>query len=263
LRNQKGHILIFQDLTEIKLIEEEMKKVEGLAIIGELAAGIAHEIRNPLASISGSIQMLKDGLEKKDDVNSRLMDIMSREINRLNHLVNDFLRFARPTQTSLQEFDLNQLILESLELFKNSQHWTDRIEVVTNFGHSIRLESDPEQVKQILWNLFLNACEAMSDGGSLHIMTDLEPDGSQSEKIGVKIVVRDTGNGFDKSALSQLFTPFFTTKEGGSGLGLASVKRIVEGLKGEVHGRNHPEGGAEVTILLSLSPFNSPSVERD
>jgi two-component system sensor histidine kinase PilS (NtrC family) len=257
LGERKGHILIFQDITEIKQIEEDMKKVEGLAMIGELAAGIAHEIRNPMASISGSIQMLRDNLGK-EDVNSRLMGIMSREINRLNHLVNDFLLFARPKKPNVQKFDLNQFILESLDLLKNSRHWTEQIEILTNFHCSITLESDPEMIKQVFWNLFLNACEAMSDGGSLWVVTDLEAETSPSDQQRVKVIVRDTGHGFDEKVLRQLFTPFFTTKEKGSGLGLAIVKRIIEGLHGEVSGSNHSRGGAEVTILLPKSFPSSP-----
>ncbi len=253
LGNQKGHILIFQDMTEIKQIEEEMKKVEGLALIGELAAGIAHEVRNPMASISASIQMLRDGVEK-DDVNRRLMDIVSREISRLNNLVNDFLLFARPKKANLQKFDLNDLVLESFELFKNSQHWTNKIGFATDFPQPISLESDPEQVKQVLWNLFLNARDAMPHGGLLHISTKLVTDGSQSGRERVNIVVRDTGGGFEEKTLSQLFTPFFTTKEKGSGLGLAIVRRIIEGLRGEITGSNHPEGGAQIAISLPLSP---------
>jgi two-component system sensor histidine kinase PilS (NtrC family) len=253
LGKQEGHILIFQDLTEIKKIEEEMKKVEGLAMIGELAAAIAHEIRNPMASISGSIQMLKDGL-KEDNVNNRLMEIVSREINRLNHLVNDFLLFARPKKAKLVKFDLNQLILESLELFKNRRQRTDDIKVLTDFHSPIILESDPEQVKQVLWNLFLNSCEAMPHGGSLHVLTAVEQDASQPHVKRAKISVRDTGSGFDEETLSQLFVPFFTTKEGGSGLGLATVKRIVEDLQGRVHGGNYPEGGAEIVISFPVSP---------
>ena len=253
--DQKGQILFFQDMTEMKQIEEEMKKVEGLALVGELAAGIAHEIRNPMASISGSIQMLKEGLAE-DDVNNRLMDITLREINRLNNLVNDFLLFARPKQASLREFDLNQLIMESLELFKNSKNWTEKMWVETDFHGPINLESDPEKIRQVLWNLFLNASDAMPNGGSLYINTDmvggqefLEP----GQKM-VKISVRDTGEGFTKKALNHLFIPFFTTKDVGSGLGLATVKRVVEGIKGEVYGKNHPHGGAEITILLRTSP---------
>jgi two-component system sensor histidine kinase PilS (NtrC family) len=253
--DQKGQILFFQDMTKVKLIEEEMKKVEGLALIGELAAGIAHEIRNPMASISGSIQMLKESLDK-DDVNSRLMDIMLREVNRLNHLINDFLLFARPKPLNLQEFDLTQLTTESLELFRNSGIWTDKLRVETDFKQDIKLESDPEQIKQVLWNLFLNASEAMPSGGIVRVSAQMveSDDASKPGQKMVEITVRDSGQGFTKKALSHLFTPFFTTKEGGSGLGLATVKRIVEGLKGNVRGENHPDGGAQITILLHPAP---------
>lgn len=252
--SQGGRILFFQDMTEMRQIEEEMKRVEGLALIGELAAGIAHEIRNPMASISGSIQMLKESLEM-DDVKTKLMDIMLREINRLNTLVSDFLLFARPTQSAVQSFDLNQLILDSLELFKNSAKWTGKIRVEMQFHGSMNIESDPEQIKQVLWNLFLNATEAMRGGGVLSVRTDFvnSPESHGRGRKMAKITFRDTGEGFSNKAQQFLFTPFFTTKEGGSGLGLAIVKRIVEGLKGRVSGKNHPDGGAEITVWLD--PF--------
>lgn len=254
-RDQKGKILFFQDMTEIKQIEEEMKKVEGLAMAGEFAAGIAHEIRNPMASISGSIEMLKEALDK-DDVSNRLMEIVLREINRLDHLVKDFLLFARPKTPNLRKFELKQLILESLELFKNSGNWTEKIRLETDIPEPIELESDPEQIKQILWNLFLNAREEMPDGGLLQVRAEVGDTQGVLESGGnvVKITVRDTGHGFSKKALINLFTPFFTTKEGGSGLGLAIVKRIVEGVQGKIYGKNHPDGGAEITILLHTTP---------
>jgi two-component system sensor histidine kinase PilS (NtrC family) len=249
-----GHILFFQDMSAMKQIEEEMRKVEGLAMVGELAAGIAHEIRNPMASISGSIQMLKENLEA-DSMNSRLMDIILREVSRLNSLVNDFLLFARPKQAKIESFDLNQLILESLELIKNSGKWVDRIDVHSRFSQSLRVESDPQQVRQVLWNLFLNASEAMPHGGSLYVSTEMvnSADVHGSDRKTVKVTIRDTGRGFSEEALQYLFTPFFTTKEGGSGLGLATVKRIVEGLRGHVYGNNNAEGGAEITVLLDTN----------
>lgn len=249
--NYGGQILFLQDLTAMKQIEEEMKKVEDLALIGELAAGIAHEIRNPMASISGSIQILRESLEE-DQVSGRLMDIILREINRLNNLVGDFLLFARPKSADIEDFDLNQLIMESLELFKNRREWTGRIRLKTEFQRPLRIKSDPEQIKQILWNLFLNAIEAIEKGGTVYIGTALVDSPDQQGKMQkmARITIRDTGEGLSKKALEHLFTPFFTTKEGGSGLGLATVRRIVEGLKGQVYGKNHPEGGAELTVLL-------------
>jgi two-component system sensor histidine kinase PilS (NtrC family) len=260
---QKGRILFFQDMTEVKQIEEEMKKVEDLALIGELAAGIAHEIRNPMASISGSIQMLGEGLEK-DDVNNRLMNIILTEIGRLNHLINDFLLFARPKPFDIREFDLYQLTSESVELFKNSENWSEKIQVKIDFQKDITLETDPEQMKQVLWNLLLNASEAMPEGGVVHVSA-LELDGGNPSEPGqeiVKISVRDTGEGFTEKALLHLFTPFFTTKERGSGLGLATVKRIVDGFNGKIIGENHPDGGAEITIFLNKS-FSAPSSQTE
>jgi two-component system sensor histidine kinase PilS (NtrC family) len=254
-----GHILFFQDMTAMKQIEEDMRKVEGLAMVGELAAGIAHEIRNPMASISGSIQMLKENLDP-ESMNGRLMDIILREVSRLNSLVNDFLLFARPKQAKVESFDLNQLILESLELIKNSGKWDDRIDVHTRFCESLQIETDPQQIRQVLWNLFLNASEAMPHGGSLYVRTETVSnlDGHGRSRKMAKITIRDTGKGFSKEALQHLFTPFFTTKEGGSGLGLATVKRIVEGLKGRVYGKNHTEAGAEITLLMDMNlPLSS------
>lgn len=251
---QGGQIFFFQDVTELKRIEEEMKRVEGLALIGQLAAAIAHEIRNPMASISGSIQMLKESLDM-DDVRNRLMDIVLREINRLNSLISDFLVFARPKEAKIESFDVGLLILDSLELFKNSNKWTEKIRLETDLQESLKIQSDPEQLRQILWNLFLNAAEAMTRGGLLHISTGtVPPQGDNgARKTMARITIRDTGAGFSKRALQHLFNPFFTTKEGGSGLGLATVKRIVEGLKGTVTGRNHPAGGAEINVYLDPS----------
>ena len=244
-----GKIIVFQDVTEIKRIEENMKKVEGLALVGEMAAGIAHEIRNPMASISGSIEVLKEGLVW-DSTENRLMAIVSREIDRLNQLISDFLLFARPKKTKWRTFDLNRVITESLELFKNGHRWNENVSVLTHFNDSVMIESDPDQIKQVLWNLFLNACDAMPSGGTLDIVTKWVFEAPESASKNVMIVIRDTGYGFESKTLSKLFTPFFTTKEGGSGLGLAIVKRIVDQLQGRVSGNNYPDGGAEIVIIL-------------
>ena len=244
-----GKIIVFQDVTEIKQIEENMKKVEGLALVGEMAAGIAHEIRNPMASISGSIEVLKEGLAW-DSTENRLIAIVSREIDRLNQLISEFLIFARPKETKWRTFDLNKVIAESLELFKNGQCWNENIAIIKHFNESVMIESDPDLIKQVLWNLFLNACEAMPKGGTLDVLTKWDFEVSESTTRTIIIIIRDTGDGFDANTLPKLFTPFFTTKEGGSGLGLATVKRIVDQLQGRISGRNYPGGGAEIVIRL-------------
>jgi len=253
LGEQKGRILTLQDVTQIRKIQEEMKEVEGLALIGELAAGMAHEIRNPMASISGSIEMLRDEIEQSA-VNTRLMDIILRETERLNDLIADFLLFARAQRPKFTEFDLNQLIFESLELFKNSQACHPETAVVTDFHGLPTIRSDSGQLKQLFWNLFLNASEAMGEGGTLTITTSLANGPADSGSGQVIIVIRDTGKGFDENDLPRVFLPFYTTKERGSGLGLAIVKRIVDRLEGKVSCRNHPDGGAEMTVMLPVQP---------
>ena len=257
--DKEGKILSFQDVTEIKRIEENMKKTEGLALVGEMAAAIAHEIRNPMASISGSIEVLKEGLQL-DTIDSRLMAIVSREIDRLNQLIKDFLLFARPKKTKWRTFDLNQVIMASLALFKNSRRCNENISVLTHFHDSMIIESDPDQIKQILWNLFLNASDAMPGHGILDITTKWVQESPESSKKNAVMVVRDTGNGFDENAIPKLFTPFFTTKEGGSGLGLATVKRIVDQLQGSISGGNHPEGGAEIVVILPMALNTGPAL---
>jgi len=258
LGEQKGRILTLQDVTQLKEIQEEMKQVEGLALMGELAAGMAHEIRNPMASISGSIQMLRDEIEQSA-VNMRLMDIILRETERLNELVADFLLFARAQIPKLTEFDLNQLILESVELFRNSHACHPETKIVTDFQEVKTITSDSGQLKQLLWNLFLNASEAMGEGGTLYITTSLAHGSAEPKLDQFSVLIRDTGEGFDEKDLGRIFLPFYTTKERGSGLGLAIVKRIVDRLEGKVSCRNHPEGGAEITVMLPVRPSSAAS----
>lgn len=249
LGRNEGTIILFQDVTEIMRIEAEMKRVEDLALIGELAAGIAHEIRNPMASISGSIQVLRQSLDV-DDVNSRLMDIIMRETERLNHMISDFLAFARPSKPTFREFDLKRLVGESLQLFRNSGRFRGKIDIVEFSPDPVVIVSDPEQVRQVLWNLFLNAADAMPDGGTFFVTTGRAGGEVALDAAGAVIEVRDTGPGFSSEALEHLFTPFFTTKEGGSGLGLATARRVMENLGGTVHGRNDARGGAVVALFL-------------
>jgi two-component system sensor histidine kinase PilS (NtrC family) len=252
----KGEILIIQDTTRLMEMEREVKRVENLAMLGELAAGVAHEIRNPLASISGSIQVLNDSLSKeKAHVNNRLMEIVLREVDRLNHLVSDFLQFARPQRSKIEEFDLNKLIKDTLYLFQTSQKWSQKLKVEANFERPLKITSDPQQLKQVLWNVFMNACEAMPNGGTVRVSTERGPcsPDSKNARREVRIKVEDTGPGIDPSVIDDMFKPFSTAKKDGSGLGLAIVKKIVENLGGEVSGYNLQGGGAAISIVLPPS----------
>jgi len=266
--SKKGEICFFQNTTRMKEMEREVKRMEDLAMLGEMAAGIAHEIRNPLASISGSIQVLNDSLSREDAlINERLMDIISREINRLNHMVNDFLQFARPQSSEIERFDLNQLINDTLFIFQNSQSWSSQLEVEKDFSTPLEIASDQRQLKQVLWNIFLNASEVMPKGGVIRVSTDRidQSDGSGATGESVRIRVEDNGPGISPKVIKDMFKPFSTTKKGGSGLGLAIVKRVVEGLEGEVAGENLAQGGAVITIILptELKEMSQESVEED
>ncbi|MBW2001001.1 MAG: PAS domain-containing protein [Deltaproteobacteria bacterium] len=254
--SNKGKILVFQDTTRIREMEQEVKRMEDMAMLGELAAGIAHEIRNPLASISGSIQVLNDSLSKEEThINRRLIEIVLREVSRLDHLVNDFLQFARPQRIEIEEFELNQLIMDTLYLFQNSQSWSEHLDIDTKIISPLTIKSDPHQLKQIFWNIFLNASEAMPKGGLISINAQKETNfKSSSESIeSVRIKIEDNGPGLDPKIAKEIFKPFSTTKKDGSGLGLAIVKRLVEGLGGKVSGENSASEGTAITIRLPVS----------
>ena len=254
--SNKGKILVFQDTTRIREMEQEVKRMEDMAMLGELAAGIAHEIRNPLASISGSMQVLNDSLSKEEaHINRRLIEIVLREVSRLDHLVNDFLQFARPQRIEIEEFELNQLIMDTLYLFQNSQSWSEHLDIDTKIMSPLKIKSDPHQLKQVLWNVFLNASEAMPKGGLISISAQKETDStSSSESVeSVRIKIEDNGPGLDPKIAKDIFQPFSTTKKDGSGLGLAIVKRLVEGIGGKVSGENLAREGTTITIRLPVS----------
>jgi signal transduction histidine kinase len=186
------------------------------------------------------------------------MEIVLREINRLNHLVNDFLQFARPKRMQVKTFDVNRLVAETLDLFQNSQSSSQSLAVETDFESAVhKIKSDPEQLKQVLWNIFLNAAEAMPRGGYLRVSTaKITDNGSGEDEVSVQITVEDSGPGIDPKTIKDIFKPFSTTKSDGSGLGLAIVKRILQNLGGEIVGDNRPDGGAVIRILL---PFSLPA----
>jgi two-component system sensor histidine kinase PilS (NtrC family) len=228
---QIGHIIIFQDLTEIKQMEEKLEKSRKLALIGEMAAGLAHEMRNPLAAISGSIELLMKGLEFKG-TNRRLMGIILRGTDQLENLVRDFLSLARPVPVLRELIDINEVVEEVLEHIKVSKSWTDKIEVIKVFSDDVRAYANKEQVRQIINNLVLNAVQAMEEGGVLSFETKL--DELDENKQYAQIKVSDTGCGIKETDLNKIFETFFTNKEKGIGLGLPIVNHIVEGYNGKI-----------------------------
>ena len=254
-----GHTLIFQDITKFKEMEEQIKRVDKMAAVGVLAAGMAHEIRNPLASLSGSIQMLKSELTL-DDHQQHLMEITLRESERLNALITDFLLFAHPPQTHKIPYPIGRVIEETIDLFIHSPSFRDGIHILRpNHSGEVRVYIDPDQIKQVFWNLFINASQAMSDGGEISVQLGKGnaregpsvPLPLQSRGKGwIKISIADTGNGIAPEEKENIFEPFFTTKENGTGLGLSIVHKIIENHNGLI--RVESEVGRGSTFIIFL-----------
>jgi two-component system sensor histidine kinase PilS (NtrC family) len=226
-----GHLIIFQDLSPYKRIEEELRRAERLAAIGELAAGLAHEIRNPLASLYGSIQLLQGEL-LLDRNQQRLMRIILQESERLNGLITDFLLFAAPATNQKRQLKLLPVVEEVLDLFQKGPHFHPEIRLEVEVPPDITLFGNEKQMTQILWNLLLNAAQAMSKG-CIRIRA-VEENDSRGKPV-VSVFVQDTGQGISRENISKIFDPFFTSRQEGTGLGLAVVYRIVENHGGQIH----------------------------
>ncbi|MEQ8153150.1 MAG: ATP-binding protein, partial [Smithellaceae bacterium] len=225
-----GSILIFQDLTEIRQMEENLEKSKRLALIGEMAAGLAHEMRNPLASITGSIELLRRNLALKD-TDDRLMQIILRGKDQLDNFVRDFLLLAKPIPVVREVIDVNETAVDVLENMKLSKDWTNDIKIDCSLAPKVAAFANREQLRQVVQNLVLNAVQAMKEGGVLSLATKLM---QVNNKEVVEIKVADTGLGIEEKDLKKVFEPFFTDKEKGTGLGLTIVGRIVDGYGGKI-----------------------------
>jgi two-component system sensor histidine kinase PilS (NtrC family) len=254
-----GHTLIFQDITKFKEMEEQMKRVDKMAAIGVLASGMAHEIRNPLASLSGSIQMLKSELTL-DDHQKHLMEISLRESERLNALITDFLLFAQPPQTRKVLHPIGKVITETIDLFVHSPSFHDGIRIIKpTDSEEVETPIDPDQMRQVFWNLFINAAQAMSNGGEIRVQlakgndwrgTRLPFLSSLRGKEWVKVSITDSGNGITLEEKEKIFEPFFTTKENGTGLGLSIVHKIIENHNGLIKVESEVGRGSTFTLFL-------------
>ena len=274
---QVGHVVIFQDVTAVVSMERELRESERLAAVGEMAARMAHEIRNPLASISGSVQMLQgagsggDRAGPGDPEQARLMGIVLREVERLNRLIGDFLRYSRPAPIEPETVDLSGLVAEIAEI--SGREADSELEIVLELDPEVAVSADPSLLKAVVWNLWNNAREAMEDRGRLRAhVSRLRPDPPQARDAagrnepggdpraaaapsGMAVVeIEDSGPGIEPDVRAMIFEPFFTTKRDGTGLGLATVRRIVEQHEGVIEVTSDPGKGACFRVLL-------PSVE--
>jgi PAS domain S-box len=249
LDNQIGNILVFQDLTKIKQMEENLEKSKNMALIGEMAAGLAHEMRNPLAAITGSIELLQQEL-KLNGTDRRLMEIILRGKDQLDNFARDFLLLARPVPVSRELVDLNEIIEEILEYIKLNKNWTSKIKIVKVFASKVKAFANKEQVRQIINNLVLNAIQSMEEGGVLSIETKMIK--LDDEKEYAEIKVSDTGCGIKENDLKKIFEPFFTNKEKGTGLGLTIVNHIVEGYNGKIKIESNIKQGTVCYVWLPV-----------
>lgn len=243
-----GHLLVFQDLTEIKRLERDVRANERLAAVGEMAAQLAHEIRNPLGSISGSAQVLlselgEDGISSEQQ---RLLDIIRRESKRLSDSLNHFLYQARPPARRLEAVDLRELIAPAVTLLRNgSEVGRDHVvEFEADEGPHL-CQADPDQIAQVFWNLARNALEAMPRGGRLQIRVTRRGDE-------VVLSVRDEGRGMPRDDPRAMFEPFRSGTAIGTGLGLAIVYRIVREHRGDITVKSVPSKGTEFEVHLPL-----------
>jgi two-component system sensor histidine kinase PilS (NtrC family) len=255
-----GHTLIFQDITKFKEMEEQMKRIDKMAAVGLLAAGMAHEIRNPLASLSGSIQMLKSELIL-DESQEHLMEITLRESERLNALITDFLLFAHPPQTHKMPWEIPKLLAETIDVLIHSPVFHEGIRVLRpQPAEGFKAMIDSDQMKQVFWNLLINAAQAMSNGGEIRIHVEKGTDHLRGQffpwppqgkgKEWIKISIADSGQGIPPGDKEKIFEPFFTTKEGGTGLGLSIVHKIIENHNGVIKVESEMGKGSIFTIFL-------------
>jgi two-component system sensor histidine kinase PilS (NtrC family) len=238
-----GYLVVFQDLTEIRRLEQEVRAKEKLAAVGEMAAQLAHEIRNPLGSIRGSAQVLmgEPGLGEEQ---GRLLAIISRESMRLSDTLNRFLFDVRPSSRARGPVDLRPLVEEAVVLLRNGAELRDSHEVRLEVGEGPHVcVADPDQIKQVFWNLARNGLEAMPGGGKLDVRL-------RREKDEVVLSLRDEGRGIEKDDIGRMFEPFRTTSGMGTGLGLAIVFRIVREHGGDIEVRSVPAEGTEVDVRL-------------
>lgn len=245
----RGYIYTFQDVTDVKRFEQNARLQQRLAAVGEMAAGIAHEIRNPLASMSGSMQMLKQELPLSSD-QAQLMDIVLKESERLNQTIQSFLAYARPQRFSLQKLDLRSLVHETAMLLRNSTDIEDRHHIAVEQSDApVMIDADEAQIRQIIWNLATNGLRAMPDGGTLRLIAVHEVAGSELAVLRVE----DEGVGIPPEEVDTIFQPFRGSFGKGTGLGLAIVHRIVTDYDGHIEVRPRPGRGTIFRVTFPMS----------
>ena len=244
-----GIVITFQDLTQVRSLEETSRRQDRLAAIGRMAASIAHEIRNPLAAMRGSIQMLRSEMDN-DSSQTELMEIILRESDRLNGIITDFLSYARPRFLMQARVDVGDLLHQTFALMRHSPEIAANQSIVEELpGEPLFAEADEGQLKQVFWNLARNALQAMPQGGTLRATLDKNSDSR------LRIAFTDTGRGMSPDQVEHLFEPFSSTT-GGTGLGLSIVYQIIRDHGGTINVRSRVGQGTTITLELPVAATN-------
>lgn len=270
----RGAVAVFQDLTEVKQMQAQIRRSDKLAAVGELSAAIAHEIRNPLASISGSVEMLQSEL-KVSGKNARLMNLILKESQRLKRITSEFLDFASVRERRLRSVDLGEVLREVACLLRGHRLCTEGVDLRIELASDLnRVEADEEQLKQVLLNLGLNSLEAMAGWGQLIFRGTSRPpeeaDGplepcreQETARRDLVLSVEDTGSGIPPGEQDRVFQPFYSNKPKGVGLGLSVVSRIVEDHGGRVMLESEQGQGTRVTMILPRCVPTEPPVPEE
>jgi two-component system, NtrC family, sensor histidine kinase PilS len=238
-----GCVINFQDLTELKRLEMHARRTERMATVGQLAAGVAHEIRNPMAAISGSIELLKQSAQSSDD-DRALMTIVHREVQRLNVLIGDLLDYANPRPKQTVDFDLGSLVQETVQVARGDQNFAD-VELAASVEEPLPIHADPAKLRQVVWNLVRNAADAAGSGGK-HVTVEAR----KAPGGGASITVADDGPGIPEALVGRIFDPFVTTKQKGTGLGLATCHTIITEHGGRIDVETASGKGTKMVVTL-------------
>lgn len=252
-----GLIITFQDLTEIRSMEESVRRKDRLAAVGRVGAGLAHEIRNPLGAMRGAIQVLESNMPP-DSIQSDLMSIILRESDRLNSIITNFLSYARPKVGKFVEIDACEAIRDTVKLLQHSPDIKPQHKLEESLPVSpVFILADATQLKQVFWNLARNAVNAMPNGGALRIGLENIPNNR------IRIVFDDTGHGMSPEQVERLFEPFVKSTSGGTGLGLSIVYQIIRDHNGTINVRSFKGEGTTITIELPREHRRTPPADAD
>ena len=247
-----GALVIFSDLTARKETQRRMAQAERLATLGELMAGVAHEVRNPLTAIRGYVQILRQ--QTGDPIHQEYLSVVLKEIDSINKVIQQLLEFSRPRHSQWQQVSLNALVEETLVLVQTAGVQA-RVDFISELDNELSpINADRELLKQVLLNILINAVQAISARGKIRIQTWQYSDSQQA------ISIEDNGCGIDLSLQKKIFDPFFTTKASGTGLGLALSQRIINAHQGDIRVASLPGYGATFTLILPINPQGNQTV---